>query len=358
MQLRTFLASDMRAALAAMRAELGDEAIIVATEKLKDGSVLLRAGLEGAQLVTQEAENAPLRLESPDGGAIASRLSPFDARYRDGLVARLRGGDPSPANETRPFDRATLLSLLRAHRTPDAMAQTLAEEAENSGLADMTLALASALDKHIQAAPFDVAQQGAILLIGPPGAGKTAVAARLAAQSCLAGYPVRLVATDLETAGQAARLESLAACLNVPMVQAPTPEILAGAVEEAHAAGALLIADSGGCDPRKALPRELVAFLAMGLLEIVGVVSAASDAEEAGEIAGALAQLGAGKLIVTGLDLARRKGALVALALSGVPIAQTTASPYLADGFETLTPLSLSRALLIDSRAGERQLVA
>ena len=358
MQLKTFLATDMRAALAAMRSELGDEAIIVATEKLKDGSVLLRAGLEGAPLVTHDAEHVPLRAESPDEGAIVSRLSPFDARYRDGLVARLRGGDPSAGNETRPFDRAALLSILRAHRTPDLMAQSLAEQAENSGLPDMTLALASALDKHIRTDPFHVGQQGAILLIGPPGAGKTAVAARLAAQNCLVGCPVRLAATDLETAGQAERLESLAACLNVPMVQAPTPDVLAGAIDEARAVGALLIADSGGCDPRAALAREFIAFLAMGRLEIVGVVSAASDAEEAGEIADGLAKLGAQKLVVTGLDLARRKGALVALALSGVAIAQTTASPYLADGFETLTPLSLARTLLLDSGASERQLVA
>jgi flagellar biosynthesis protein FlhF len=60
-------------------------------------------------------------------------------------------------------------------------------------------------------------------------------------------------------------------------------------------------------------------------------------------------------LIVTGLDLARRKGALVALACSGLGLEQVTASPYLADGFETLTPLALSRALLEDATFGVAQ---
>jgi flagellar biosynthesis protein FlhF len=325
---------------------------------LKDGSVLLRAGLEGAPPRIHEADHAPLDPESADGGANLSGLSPFDARYREGLVARLRGGDPVRGDEARPFDRAALLAILRAHRTPELMAQSLAEQAEKSGLADMTLALASALDKYLQADPIHATQRDPILLIGPPGAGKTAVAARLAAQSCLTGFPVRLAATDLESAGQAARLEGFAACLNVPMVQAPRPEVLAGAIDEARAAGALLIADSGGCDPRAALPRELLAFLSMGRLEIVGVVSAANDAEEAADIAVTLTKLGARRLIVTGLDLVQRKGALVALALSGAGIAQTTASPYLADGFDTLTPLSLARALLADSHAGQRQMVA
>jgi flagellar biosynthesis protein FlhF len=88
------------------------------------------------------------------------------------------------------------------------------------------------------------------------------------------------------------------------------------------------------------------------------VVSAACDAEEAGDIANALAKLGATKLIVTGLDLSRRKGALVALACSGLGLAQVTASPYLADGLETLTPLALSRAVLAGIASGAVQKAA
>ena len=106
------------------------------------------------------------------------------------------------------------------------------------------------------------------------------------------------------------------------------------------------------------LSQDLVRFLAVGRLQIAGVVSAASDAEEAGDIADALAKLGATKLIVTGLDLARRKGALVALACSGLGLTQVTASPYLADGLETLTPLALSRALLAGIASGAVQSAA
>jgi flagellar biosynthesis protein FlhF len=346
MQLRTFIAKDMKAALADMRAELGDEAIIVATETMRDGSVLLRAGLEEAPPRIRIPEDNFLEDVAPEAGAAASRLAPYDERYRENLVARLRGPKPTGASRALPFDRRMLVALLHAHRTPDSMAQNLADEAEKSGLSDLTLALASALDRMMHAEPIDPGHRGAILLMGPPGAGKTGVAARLAAQNCLAGYPARLAETDSETAGQRARLESLAACLNVPVLQTPTPAILADAVREARAADAMLIADTGGCDPRGPLPPELLGFLAMGHLDIVGVVSAASDAEETGEIAEALGKLGATRLIVTGLDLTRRKGALLACALSGIAIAQVTSSPYLADGFGLLTPLAFSRALI------------
>ena len=221
----------------------------------------------------------------------------------------------------------------------------LVEEAERSGLADMTLALATALDKTMRIDPFDANDRGALLLMGPPGAEKTAVAARLAAQHCLAGTAVLLAGTDLETAGQVARLESFAACLNVEMMRLSDPAMLADALLRAVQSQTFLIADLTGCDPREGLPQALVGFLSAGRMDLAGVVSATGDSEETGEIASALVKLGVTRLIVTGLDLSRRKGGLIAAALSGAAIAHVTSSPYLADGLQTLTPMSLARML-------------
>ena len=46
MQLRTFLAKDMKAALANVRTEMGPEAVIVGSERTKGGGVMVRAALE------------------------------------------------------------------------------------------------------------------------------------------------------------------------------------------------------------------------------------------------------------------------------------------------------------------------
>jgi flagellar biosynthesis protein FlhF len=339
MRIRTFLAKDMKEALATMRAALGDDAIIVASERLKDGSLCLRAGVEEIQQ-PPAAESETVRRASSDE-ALGSPLATFEDRYRDGLLARLRAPTLARANRSIPFDRADLLRLLLAHRTPEAIASALADKAEKSGLEDMTLALASALDKTMRTETTGKA----ILLTGPPGSGKTAVAAKLAAQSLLAYSPVVLVATDLEAAGQAERLETFAACLDLPISCASEADALTALLERAHQEQSLLIADSAACDPREPLAPELLRFLAIGQIETTAVLSAAMDAEEAAEIARAFAQLGVTKLIVTGLDLTRRKGTLVALAASGLAIGHVTASPYLAAGLETLTPLALSRIL-------------
>jgi flagellar biosynthesis protein FlhF len=350
MRIRTFLAKDMKEALAAMRAELGDEAIIIARETMKDGSVLLRAGVE-AQLAP-ELEAAE---DCEPGPAATVETASFESLYRGSLVARLRNEAANTARAMRPLSREALLAALHTHRTPDGLAQSVTDAAEASGLADLMLALAAGLDTFMRSGRADSSPSHALLLIGPPGAGKTAVAAKLAAQQMLAGCAVRLAACDLESAGQAARLESFAASLDLPFVAAPTADRLSQAIAEAEAEGALLIADSAGFDARGELPCDLLPLLSLGRLEIAGVVSAAYDAEEAGEIAGALEKLGATKLIATGLDLTRRKGALLTLACSGLGLAQVTASPYLAAGLQRLTPIALARAILADGNTGEIQ---
>ena len=79
MQLRTFLAKDMKAALANVRAEMGPEAVIVASERAKGGGVMVRAALDFAEQAFAEDE-------PPQSATVTE----FDLDYRDALVRRLR----------------------------------------------------------------------------------------------------------------------------------------------------------------------------------------------------------------------------------------------------------------------------
>src|SRR5215467_14163015 len=238
MELKTYIARDIQAAIAAMRVELGDDAIIVASETIEDGSVLLRAARE---------ETRP---DQPAEDPSVVPFSSFEARYREKLMAKLRA-EPrleGTAAPSIPFDRAKLLEILRAHRLPEKLVSALCDGAEKSVIDDMALALASALDKAMRIDPVDAALTGSMMLVGSFGVGKTGVAARLAASAKLAGREVWLVATDVEGAGQLARLETLAAHLNVPVLPAPTIEVFAQLTSKADEEGALIIADSAGFD--------------------------------------------------------------------------------------------------------------
>ncbi|MBU6298786.1 MAG: hypothetical protein KGJ79_02395 [Alphaproteobacteria bacterium] len=336
MQLRTFLAKDMKAALADVRTQMGPDAVIIASEKAKGGGVMVRAAID--------RPDAPVFGEDREGEA--EPVADIDADFHNTLIRRLRE-KPAERQGRKRFDRGELLSSFARHRLPDALAHMLAEESAKTDLSDMTLALARALDLRMKSAPIDFTAAKAFLLIGPNGAGKTAVAAKLAAHAKLAGRTALLIAGDVAGAGAVARLKEFAEHLDARVETADSAFVLANLVGDAVEDRVLAIIDTAGFDPRQ--PKLAAVFAALAKIELVdtlGVVSALADAEETAEIAAALANIGAKRLIVTACDLARRAGALAAAALTpGASLAHITRSPFVAGGLETLTPLSLSRLL-------------
>jgi flagellar biosynthesis protein FlhF len=344
MKLRTFLAKDMRDALGQVRAKMGDRAVIVASEKAKGGGIMVRAALDES-----EAHEYALTADEPVTELENAIEAPatLEDHFRGDLMKRLRGGPQSALQTAAPFSRAELLGILRGHRLPDSFAHDFAKTAESSGLKDMTLALASALDRRMKIQPIDIARQLALLLVGPNGAGKTAVAAKIAAHGRLAHRHVLFVATDLEGAGALARLEAFAGHLHLKVEVAETADALTKLVAQCREDNALAIIDTAGFDPRN--PRARTAFSALAMIdgvEALGVVSATGDAEETSEIVSAIQMLGAQRIIVTQADMARRLGTLTAAITSGLAVAHVTRSPFVAGGLETPTPISLSRALL------------
>jgi len=336
MQLRTFLAKDMKAALAEVRAEMGPEAVIVASQSTKGGGVMVRAALDPPD-------------ETPQDDAPAEPAEPadVDAAFHDTLIRRLRE-KKSELPGRRRFDRAELLASFARNRLPESLGHTLAEAAAKTGLTDMTLALAAAIDQRMTSAPVDFNNARAILLLGPNGAGKTAVAAKLGAHARLAGRTVTLVAHDVTGAGAVARLKDFADHLDANVVTAESAIALASTVDGLVKQGTLAIVDTAGFDPRH--PKSATAFAALAEIEpieIIAVVSASTDSEEAAEIAVALTGMGASRLIITAADLTRRMGALAsaAMAAADLAVAFVTRSPFVAGELEILTPLALARLL-------------
>jgi flagellar biosynthesis protein FlhF len=332
-QLRTFLANDMKEALAEVRVEMGPDAVIVASQPAKGGGVMVRAALD-------EPEAAP------DAPQTAAGPADVHTAFHDTMIRRLRE-KKSELPGRRRFDRAELLAAFARNRLPETLAHALAEAAAKTGLTDMTLALAAAVDQRMVSAPIDFANAKAILLMGPNGAGKTAVAAKLGAHARLAGRPVVLVAHDVSGAGAVARLKDFADHLDARIVTAESAVALASTVDGLVEQGTLAIVDTAGFDPRQ--PKAAAAFAALAHIEAVeaiGVISALTDSEEAAEIAVALAKIGASRLIITAADMTRRMGTLASVATAAdLAVAFVTRSPFVAGELETLTPLALARLL-------------
>jgi flagellar biosynthesis protein FlhF len=337
MQLRTFLAKDMRAALTEVRNEMGPEAVIVASQSAKGGGVMVRAALEEPE--------PPLELSCE----VQPEAAPedIDTAFRQSMIRRLHKKELGLPGRKK-FDRVELLASFARNRLPESLGHGLAEAAAKTGVTDMTLALAAAIDQRMLSAPIDFVHAKAFLMAGPNGAGKTAVAAKLGAHARLAGRLVRLVAHDVTGAGAVARLKDFADHLDAQIVTAESAFALAAVIENAARDNALAIIDTAGFDPRQPKAANAIAALAqIEPVEIIGVVSCLTDSEEAAEMAAALAKIGATRIILTAADMTRRFGALAAAAMTpNLAVGFVTRSPYVAGELDTLTPLALARLLV------------
>jgi flagellar biosynthesis protein FlhF len=303
MRLKTFTAPDTRQAMALLRRELGADAIIVATQELPG---------EGVR-ITGAVENEDLDL--------AALLAPA-APARD---------DPQ------------LLAALAHHAPPEPLRARLLDATRRAG-GEAAAALGQALHEAFGFAPL-AGEAGALLLCGPPGAGKTVSLAKLAAAEALARRPVSVITADTERAGGLEQLGALLAPLALAPEPAPDPAALRRLVGKVPPG--LLLIDSPGCNAFRPadlglLSRLLEASRAVPVL----VLPAGLDVADSAETGHTFAALGARRLLATKLDAARRLGGLLAAADAGLAFAEAGIGRTIGQGLSPLSAPGLARLLL------------
>jgi flagellar biosynthesis protein FlhF len=320
MRLKAFTAATIAEAMQQVRDALGDDAAIVSTEE-ESGGVRVVAALDPA---------APPPPRSPGASA-------------EWLLDR-----PSEPSVRKPNGTPALLELLAHHGATEPVVARLA-----SGPTGPTLQATLAARLHSAfrfAALSEWRDPRTLLLAGPPGAGKTLAVAKLAARAVLTGQAVRLITTDVSSAGALEQLNAFAKPLNLTAETAEGAAALAAAVAKRRAGPpALTLIDTQGVNPYDGVELAgLAAQIAAARAEPVLVLGAGGDARESGEIAELFARIGCMRLLVTRLDLARRLGGVLSAAVSGLILAETGASPLVAHGLQPLTPAVLARSLVID----------
>src|SRR5262249_54125586 len=84
--------------------------------------------------------------------------------------------------------RAALTPALKYHRLPEQLIEAFLREAASFSDLGIDEALARVLAARMQAAPLDLFQAKRIVLIGPSGAGRSTVAAKLVTAAAQAGH--------------------------------------------------------------------------------------------------------------------------------------------------------------------------
>jgi flagellar biosynthesis protein FlhF len=322
MRMKCFNAESMPEAIQLVREELGDNAVIISTQRGENGrGIRVTAAVEG----DEPDEDVPPVDQPLDAiEAIANALD--------------RHGTPGPLSER----------LLRAAAP---LAEKLQRAASALAVDAPIMTMAAALDSifKFEALPErDVSNP--FMLIGPPGSGKTVTVAKLAARAVLANRPVNVITTDTMRAGGVDQLAAFTRILDLDLQTALDAETLGDALAAAKLAQrhALTLIDTGGANPfDKNEMQELELLLKSVEAEIVLVMPAGYDCEEAAEIARGFRKIGATRLLVTRLDAARRLGSvLVAADVAKLKLCDLSVTPHVAEGLNPINPVSLARLLL------------
>lgn len=313
MRLKSFTAPTMAGAMEMVRAALGDDAIIVASR------------------------------EDPEGVRITAAV--------DETAIGVAPEPPPSFPEDRPADVAdTAYRVFKANGLPAVIGEALMERVGATQSRDPGAAIATALRQTFDFAPLgDTAFARPVMLVGPPGAGKTQTTAKLAARSLLSGGRAAVLTTDTDRTGGVAPLAAFMDALRLELVRANDPDALDDALSAVRGATHVIV-DSGGRNHLDAGDMAALAgFLVDRRIEPVLVMPAGLDPVEAGDIARAFADLGATRFVASRIDMTRRLGGVLAAAWSaGLAIAEIGRTPRLKGGLDAASADLLAALMMPD----------
>ncbi|MDP9127277.1 MAG: GTPase [Pseudomonadota bacterium] len=332
MRLKSFHGTSLTEAMRLVRDALGENAIIVATRDDDLGGVRVTAAID----------------EPPPAHPAAA--------------ATIGTSHTSMAVEAEGTESIeTIAEALTRHQVPRVLAEKLMASATQFANDDPVLALGAAFDTHFKFNPIVDDRPGKpLILIGPPGAGKTLSIAKFATKIAVLRKAVTVVSTDFERAGGIEQLAAFTRLLNLNLVEIEDSHALRELVAMQN--GSYIFIDTPGGNPFDDVERlQLQALVTAAGGEAGLVLPAGLDAAEAADMAKAFQSIGATRLLLTRLDMTRRLGSALGIAYgAGLPLANYGATSKAAEPLQPLNPIALARLLLHGTEAStaKRELTA
>lgn len=389
MQIKRFVAQTMRQALAEVRAEQGEDAVIISNRRIDGGIELITAVDYDETLIDDALKRVRSAPASAEPVQAATRQEPVPAARvaeppaQPAKPARPAAAAPAPVAEpprvVRQQDdgmlemrrevenlRALLQDQLaslawsdRLRREPlkalvlrDLSLMGLAPDVAR-GLADTVPAATSGavaariapalLMRSLPTVEDDLLTTGGIVaLVGPTGVGKTTSIAKLAARWALrhGSKDVALVSLDHYRIGAREQLLTFARILGVPMHVATNAREL-GAVLASLADRRLVLIDTAGMSPRDVRLAEQFATLSVPGMRIRTLLTLAANADHLAleELVRCYSRVRPDGVVLTKLDEAASFGPALSVAMRhALPFAWLGDGQRVPDDFHAAAP--------------------
>jgi flagellar biosynthesis protein FlhF len=374
MRVRKFEGATMRDAIAKVKAELGDQAVIISTRQVRRG--LLGTAIEiSAAIDTDDVEPAPPpSLDGPSTGGPAApqaaqaqaqaahaaqevekQIGPLRSEIRSLRALVRTSGESRGTSELRSEVAALRRLVEELHKANAALAaqprattatasppttapRTRATTQYEAGAAAPPRARPAAQTPTPHDGPLTASSTGhIIMLVGPTGAGKTTTIAKLAARAALIdNRRVGVVTLDNYRVGGIEQIRTFTDLIGVPLQVAENPAELAGLIDPSSE---LTLIDTAGKSPRDHAAIDELAHHIEGLdIEVHLVIPAGATAAQVDELVQRYSPLAPSRLLFTKLDEYERAPELaLAPARTRLPITWITTGQAVPEDIEQPT---------------------
>ena len=383
MNVKTYRAKSMQAALELVRRDLGPQAAVLHTRQVPVGLFPWLTGSRQIEVVASAQVQVPSRLPPKRTKNESNGSSPMDrpsvvptadtqdfrTRYRDdvkqqltelhSLVEQLCQREVSSPIPDLPASLFHLFTELIESEVQEELARELVtrirEDVRDGELEDSMLVkarLTRMIEQDIQVTgPLQI-QPGKtrlVALIGPTGVGKTTTIAKLAANYGLREkVRVGLITVDTYRIAAVDQLRTYADIIDLPMEVVSTPREMREAVAKLNGLD-LILMDTAGRSPRDEVKiQELKSMLAEARPDEVHLVlSSCASAVSLRKMAERFAEVGTTALLLTKIDEANGLGNLLSLTHDGhLPLSYLTNGQNVPDDIEPVDPRRLTRMVL------------
>lgn len=390
MKIKRFEAPSMSEALRMIKKEFGEEAVILSAKNMKKpgrflgtrsgGQVVVTAAVDRS-ITRQSVENDAHPLQSPSDSLYSHRYEKTgDEKPAEGIERILQHFTPitrTGRNKMQP----KIVQLINDFQSPSASSGSLSMDRSifealkdqgivNSIAADLAEKTAELLPDHsppeeetvsvlsqiIDAkgwvAPKRAPQSATpaiVVLVGPCGAGKTAVAAKMAAQAVLNDrQTVGLISLDNHRIAGTTELQRYANVMQVPFAMVEDEEQFNRTLHHMRSMQ-LIVVDTPGLSPNNVAYREKLQRLLRITVdpEVHLLINAVTREDVIADMIAFFKPVGVTRLLPTHMDWVKRWGALMnQAALNRMSIGFWANGPRVPEHFRALSSRELAGFLL------------
>jgi flagellar biosynthesis protein FlhF len=376
MKIKRFVAPDMRSAIAAVRREIGEDAVILSNKTVEDGVELVAAiDFDEEQFNSSEQEKklqppppvqqvkrqaqVPPRQEHQASGyrpvvdhesraAVADADSMQAMRREMQALRRMMENELSDISwrtmgDRRPESKELFRQLMGMGLSSEIAERLMNAAADNGSFEQQWQKAMYFLSAEIAVSGDDITDTGGIVaVVGPTGVGKTTTIAKLAARYCLrhGNRHVALISTDNYRIGAREQLHTYGRILNVPVRTASNAAELMETLDNFADKRFILIDTAGMSHQDVQLTEQL------GMLEGTGrkvnrylALSATTELAALKRALQSFASVRPDACLITKTDEAASLGGILSAVInSGLPLA------YYTDGQKVPEDMHVARA--------------